>query len=178
MTSQQAYHRTFAWWILIQSWGILRFDDCDRPPHPLEDHWLRSRRLFPYCLCKCLAGCLRENGLLKVERSFRRRFSLPSLSTNCTGCLQSELRYHSAFAMQSRLHYSLQIDASPICSMISTSFWTPHSSRIFHPVPRWRSGYPKRNATTSADGVLRAVTGTQEWQLVLFPISSGSPSKH
>ena len=46
-------------------------------------------------------------------------------------CLHAELRSDSAFALQNRELFSLQVEKTPICTWISTTFWTPNSSRTF-----------------------------------------------
>ena len=48
-----------------------------------------------------------------MAADFDRDYLLPSPTTNCNGCLPSELRYDTAYAVQNRVLYSLRKEGNP-----------------------------------------------------------------
>ena len=52
--------------------------------------------------------------VLRSAAQYDRDSLLPAPSTNCNGCLPSELRYDTAFAMQDRVLYSLWKEGTPV----------------------------------------------------------------
>ena len=71
--------------------------------------------------------------VLCMAAAFDRDYLLPSPTTKCNGCLPSELRYDTAYAMQKRVLYSLRKEGNAVFTRVSTSFWTLHSARAFLP---------------------------------------------
>ena len=113
----------------MQSWRTLRFDDhCGIKPRDVSfvggslsarltrsktlgsDRSVASRLIFTNAFC----FIARREWLHEVWRvlcmaaDFDRDYLLPSPTTNCNGCLPSELRCDTAYAMQNRVLYSLR----------------------------------------------------------------------
>ena len=85
-----------------------------------------------------------KNGEYFARRPiFDRDYLIPSPTTNCNGCLSSELRYDTAYAVQNRVLYFLRKEGTPVFTRVSTSFWTPHSARAFLPSCTKALGVPK-----------------------------------
>ena len=81
--------------------------------------------------------------LLKSLADFPRYFLLPAPSSNCSGCLQKELRHDIGSAMQNRVLSSLRFADQNSLTRSAASFWTPHSSRAFLPSATAALGVPK-----------------------------------
>ena len=81
--------------------------------------------------------------VLGSAAQYDRDYLLPAPSSNFYGCLPSELRYDTAFAMQNRVLYSPWKQGTSVFTRVSTSFWTPHSARVFMPSSTKALGVPK-----------------------------------
>ena len=84
--------------------------------------------------------------VLGSTAQYDRDYLLPAPSTNCDGCLSSEKRYDTAFAMQNRVSYSLRKEGTSVFTRVSTSFWTPHSARAFMSNSTKAFGVPKEES--------------------------------
>ena len=80
--------------------------------------------------------------LLKSLADFPKDFLLPAPSSNCSGCLQKELRYDIGSAMQNRVLSSLRFADQNSLTRSVASFWTPHSARTFLPSATAALGVP------------------------------------
>ena len=108
--STSVYHRIYAWWILVQSWGILRFDDhrgikpqdvslvggslsarLTRSKTLGSDRSVGSRQFFINAPCFVERRERLHEGwrVLCTAANFDRDYLLPSPTTNCNGCLPS-----------------------------------------------------------------------------------------
>ena len=146
------YFRIYVWWICVQTWATLRFDDhrglnpkdikvdsssftalLTRSKTFREDPALHSRLLVidAACYLQSKYWMLRGWRLLSASAPFERDFLLPALSTNYRGVVRSELRYAMAYAMQNRVLSSLYLDGSRIFSAIQ-SHSTGHLTRAGH----------------------------------------------
>ena len=94
--------------------------------------------VHPCCYMSKSGWILEGWAVLKTAADCGGEYPLPSPATHCNGCLRSELRYDSVFALQNRVLHSLQVDKFPIIPRTSTTFWTPHScpSATMSLVPR------------------------------------------
>ena len=81
--------------------------------------------------------------LLKSLADFPRDFLLLAPSSNCSGCLQKELRYDTGSAMQNRVLSSLWFANQNSLTRSVASFWTPHSARALLPSATAARGVPK-----------------------------------
>ena len=158
------YYRVYAWWILVQSWGTMRFSN-HRGLKPSDvqvtgntmaakltiskttgdDKDVAFRMVHILSCCFLSAPSLLSTGwaLLKSLADFPRYFLLPALPSNCSGCLQKELRYDIGSAMQNRVLSSLRFADQNSLTRSVASFWTPHSARTFLPSATAALGVPK-----------------------------------
>ena len=154
------YYRVYAWWILLQSWGTMRFGD-HRGPKPSDvqvtGNTMSAKltrcpkrqvifRMVHISTCCCLVSpSWLSSGwtLLKSISDFPRDFLLPAPASNCNGCLRKELRYDIGSAMQNRVLSSLQFNGQSSLTRSTASFWTPHSARSFLPSATAALGVPK-----------------------------------
>ena len=148
------YYRVYGWWILLQSWGTMRFSD-HRGLKPSDVQvtdntmsakltWLKTtgddkdvafRMVHISSCCNLVSPSWLRTGwtLLKSLADFPRNFLLPAPASNCNGCLRKELRHNIGFAMQNRVLSSLQFNGQSSLTRSTASFWTPHSARSFLP---------------------------------------------
>ena len=143
--SKQTYLRIFGWWVLLQSWGTLRFSDhrglvpkqitvddtgftgvLSRSKTLGADKTVGSRRVFVHAACY-----VRERNWLSVGWSilleaanFDRDYLLPVPTSSLQGCLQAELLYEAGFAILNRLLCALGVTAVGSSSrpLLDTSF--------------------------------------------------------
>ena len=158
------YYRVHAWWILLQSWGTMRFSD-HRGPKPSDvqvtgntmsakltrskttgdDKDVAFRMVHISSCCYLVSPSWLSTGwtLLKSIADFPRDFMSPAPSSNCNGCLRKELRHDIGSAMQNRVLLSLQFNGQSSLTRSTASFWTPHSARSFLPSATAALGVPK-----------------------------------
>ena len=158
------YYRVYAWWILLQSWGTMRFSDhrglkptdvhvtgnsmttkLTRSKTTGDDKDVAFRMVHIASCCFLISPSWLSTGwfLLKSLADFPRDFLLPAPASNCTGCLRKELRYDIGFAMQNRVLSSLKFNEQQSLTRTSASFWSPHSARSFLPSATAGLGVPK-----------------------------------
>ena len=147
------YYRVYAWWILLQSWGMMRFSDHrglkpsdvqvtgntmsakpTRSKTTGDDKDVAFRKVHFSSCCYLVSPSWLSTGwtLLKSIADFPRDFLLPAPASNCNGCLRKELRYDIGSAMQNRVLSSLQFNGQSSLTRSTASFWTSHSARSFH----------------------------------------------
>ena len=152
--SAQPYLRLFSWWVLLQNWGTLRFSDHrGSPPSEIKvsqigftarllrskttgsDKQVLSRRVFISSSCYFTTPDWLKIGwdLLQSLAPFDRDCLMPAPSTHYVACKRQELRYDTAYALQSELLASLSLSGNPLFTKMITPFWTPHSGRAFFP---------------------------------------------
>ena len=127
--SKQTYLRIIGWWVLLQSWGTLRFSDhrgllpkqitvdntgftgvLSRSKTLGSDKTVGSRPVFVHAACY-----VRERNWLSVgwktlseSANFDRDYLLPVRTSSLQGCLPAELLYAAGFALLNRLLCALQ----------------------------------------------------------------------
>ena len=149
------YLRVYAWWLLLQCWGTLRFADhrglnpgkgFEVKGNALEARLTHSKtigadRNLSYRLVLVSEHCYvrKPNWLssgwqvLSQKADFPRDYLLPMPSGNLKGCLQRELRYDTAYALQKRVMDVLVSDGQKLFTHGVGHFWSPHSGRNFLP---------------------------------------------
>ena len=145
------YLRIYSWWVLLQSWGTMRFSD-HRGLNPADitvqgnslvprltrskttgddkDVAFRLVHVSDCCFFVSPSWLCTGWSLLKSLADFPRDFLLPA---PCQGCLTQELRFDIGFSMQQRVLASLRIGTAAPFSKSVVPFWTPHSARSFLP---------------------------------------------
>ena len=148
------YFRIFAWWLLLQNWGTLRFSD-HRGIIPSEaslqsdgflakltrsktlgaDRDLQSRPVVVDAACFVVEESWMKHGweLLQTLADFPRDYLMPCPSSSFLGCIKKELRYDTAFAVQHRVLSTLSTGEKQMFQNVMPQFWTPHSGRTFLP---------------------------------------------
>ena len=149
------FFRICAWWLLLQCWGTLRFDD-HRGLHPttgfsvsgnsLVAQLTRSKTIGPdraltrrtvvvseVCYVRKPDWLSRGWELLQSQASYPRDYLLPMPSSNFKGCRQRELQYHTAHALQCRVLGNLTIGGEKLFDHPIGTYWSPHSGRNFLP---------------------------------------------
>ena len=99
------------------------------------DKNIQSRPVVISCCCYVKEPSWLQVGwkLLSRLAAFDRDFLLPSPSSNLAGCLQTELRYDTGFAMMNRLLAAIPLSGDVKIQPAIAHFWTPHSGRAFMP---------------------------------------------
>ena len=158
------YSRVFAWWILLQSWGTMRFSDhrglkpsdvqvtgntmaaeLTRSKTTGDDKDVAFRMVHISSCCYVVSPSWPSTGLtlLKSIADFPRDFLLPAPASNCNGCLRKELRYDIGSAMQNGILSSLQFNGQSSLTRSTPSLCAPHSARSFLPSATAALGVPK-----------------------------------
>ena len=163
--SNPAYMRMYGWWVLLQSWGTMRFSD-HRGLSPADISFADGS----------LTGLLRRTKTTGTDKNvsarpvrvdassfistpqwlsvgwqilcelapFKRDYLLPAPAGAYDSCLRTELRYALGYAIQNRLLARLVDDkGATVLTAEATMFWTPHSGRSFLPSCTQALGFPK-----------------------------------
>ena len=153
-TNARAYLRIMGWWLLVQSWGTLRFDD-HRGLLPADVVVNQSGMLAKLSRTKVsgpdknvsykvvvvdAAAYLRHKDWVQTGWSilcqtapFERDYLLPSPMNILRGCKCAELQYHTAFALQSQVIACSLYQGQRIFRTWTQHYFTPHSGRNFLP---------------------------------------------
>ena len=176
------FFRIYAWWLLLQCWGTLRFDD-HRGLHPttgfsvsgnsLVAQLTRSKTIGPdraltrrtlvvseACYVRKLDWLSRGSELLQSQASYPRDYLLPMPSSNFKGCRQREL--HTAHALQGRVLGCLTTGGEKLFDHPIGFYWSPHSGRNFLPSAATALKVEKATVTCWEDGRPRKVIDTVE----------------
>ena len=163
--SNPAYMRMYGWWVLLQSWGTMRFSDhrgLSAADITLKDGSLTGllRRTKTTGTDKNVsARPVRVDAssfisspqwlsagwqILNELVPFQRDYLLPAPAGAHDSCLRTELRYALGYVIQNRLLASL-VDSkgAEVLTAEATVFWTPHSVRSFLPSCTAALGFPK-----------------------------------
>ena len=132
--------RVYAWWLLLQCWGTLRFAD-HRGLNPGRDFEVRGNaleaRLTHSMPTETYVRKLNWLSfgwqLLTKKADFQRDYLLPAPSGNLKGCQHRELRYDTAYALQKRVMDVLVSDGQKLFAHGADHFWNPHSGRNYLP---------------------------------------------
>ena len=152
-----AYMRMYGWWVLLQSWGTMRFSD-HRGLSPADISFADGS----------LTGLHGQESVCEASESGRKFIHLytpvalsgmadpvraghlqkglsPSAPAGAyDSCLRTELRYALGYAIQNRLLARLVDDkGATVLTAEAMMFWTPHSGRSFLPSCTQALGFPK-----------------------------------
>ena len=165
---QPVYLRIFAWWLMLQSWGTLRFSD-HRGLEPINLRIEGGSLLAKLTRSKTLGSdkpvssrlvvvdreaYVRNSSwladglhLLRLQAPFERDYLLPAPSDNFAGVRMRELRYDTAFGIQSRIISQLCYRGQKLFNFVFPHYWSPHSGRNFLPTAAASLGFtaPDRN---------------------------------
>ena len=157
--------RVLSWWLLVQSWGTLRFDDHRRaiasrvsrvfmrvckPGSPGRKFLARTstsiagqllfilRRTFNVIL-----GCLSGGNCCRKARPHERDYLLPAPTNNYQGFKIKELKYPTAFAVQTHIISTATYRGLRIFGNSTGHYKTPHSGRNFMPSAAAVLGFAK-----------------------------------
>ena len=118
------YWRIMGWWLLLQAWGTLRFDDHRGllPADVVVDQSGMTAKLsrtkvtgpdksVGYRIVVVDAAAYLQHkewmrtgwSVLCMAAPFERDYMLPTPTSNLRGCKCAELQYHTAFAIQSQV---------------------------------------------------------------------------
>ena len=152
---------------MVDSSAVMGHDALQRPSWPqaqrrashrqhdgsqadkVKDHRRRQGRGLPHgphlVMLLSVSAVMAQHRLGSPEKSRRlsKRLSFAAPSSNCSGCLQKELRYDIGSAMQNRVLSSLRFADQNSLTRSVASFWTPHSARAFLPSATAALGVPK-----------------------------------
>ena len=153
-TDKPVFVRVLSWWLLVQSWGTLRFDD-HRGLLPrdviLSEMGLQARLTrskvsgsdkhlnFRAVIIHYSAYVQRKDwlavgwGLLLKEAPHERDYLLPAPSNNFHGFKTKELKYSTAFAVQTHIISTACYRGLRVFESSTGHYYTPHSGRNFMP---------------------------------------------
>ena len=156
--------RVLSWWLLVQSWGTLRFDD-HRGLLPrdvvVSDMGLQAKLTrskvsgsenhlnFRAVIIHSSAFVHRKDWLavgwrlLLKEAPFERDYLLPAPSNNFRGFKTKELRYPTAFAVQTHIISTACYRGLRVFEGSTGHYYTPHSGRNFMPSAAAVLGFSK-----------------------------------
>ena len=148
------FWRVMSWWLLLQSWATLRFDD-HRGIIPAEVKVSNSglhrkltrskvsgpdKKLNFRLLVVHPSSCVHQKdwlvagwNLLEKEAPYWRDYLLRAPANNYRGLRRKELSYQTAFAVQSQIISLASYRGLKIFRMSTGHFYTPHSGRNFMP---------------------------------------------
>ena len=134
----------YAWWVLIQNWGTLRFSDhrgidpssvvitkagfsaiLSRSKTIGTDKSIGSRPLTIAACCYISVPTWMQEGFTLLQQ--------PSPATDLSGAITKEMRYETGYGLQNRVLLQLNVDEERLHIPGTTQFWTPHSGRAFLP---------------------------------------------
>ena len=156
--------RVLSWWLLVQSWGTLRFDD-HRGLLPNDFRVSETGLLAKLTRSKVSGSDKHLNFWMVVIRPSAyvqhrswlqidwkllskgaphdRDYLLPAPSNNFRGFKTKELRYATAFAIQTQIISLASYRGSRIFESTTGSYYTPHSGRNFLPSATAVLGFSK-----------------------------------
>ena len=146
--------RVLSWWLLVQSWGTLRFDDhrgllprdvvvsdmgfqakLTRFKVSGSDKHLNFRAVIIHS-----SACVHRKDWLAVgwrlllkEAPLERDYLLPATSNNFRGFKTKELRYPTAFVVQIHIISTACYRGLRVFEGSTGHYYTPHSGRNFMP---------------------------------------------
>ena len=148
--AQPVDFRIMAWWLMLQSWGTLRFAD-HRGLEPSNVRFEGGMFLAKLTRSKTLGSDKQVSSrlvvvdqeahirnrtwvkdgwqLLQLQAPFDRDYLLPAPSGNFAGVQIRELRYDTAFGVQSRILRSLCYHGNRLFNFAFPHFWSPHNGR-------------------------------------------------
>ena len=156
--------RVFSWWLLVQSWGTLRFDDhrgllprdviltemglqakLTRSKVSGSDKHLNFRAVIIHSSAYVQRKDWLAVGwdLLLKEAPYERDYLLPAPSNNFRGFKTKELKYQTAFAVQTHIISTACYRGLRVFEASTGHYYTPHSGRNFMPSAASVLGFSK-----------------------------------
>ena len=148
------YWRIMGWWLLLQAWGTLRFDDhrgllqadvvvdqsgmvakLSRTKVTGPDKSVGYRMVVVDAAAYLQHKEWMRTGwsVLCQAAPFERDCMLPTPTSNLRGCKCAELQYHTAFAIQSQVIAHSTYCGRRIFTSATQHYFTPHSGRNYLP---------------------------------------------
>ena len=194
--------RVLSWWLLVQSWGTLRFDD-HRGLLPREFHvssaGLQARLTrskvsgsdkqlgYRSVIIHPSAYVQRESWLLVGWKMWQegapheRDYLMPAPTNNFQGFKVKELKYATAFAVQTHIISTATYRGLRIFGNSTGHYYTPHSGRNFMPSAASVLGFTKSERDVlggwAADGSQR-YTRTAKYKIAQMQIAVASTFKN
>ena len=194
--------RVLSWWLLVQSWGTLRFDD-HRGLLPrefivssagLQARLTRSKvsgsdkhLSYRSVIIHASAYVQRESWLsvgwklLQEGAPHERDYLLPAPTNNYQGFKVKELKYSTAFAVQTHIISTATYRGLRIFGNSTGHYYTPHSGRNFMPSAAAVLGFAKTERDIlggwAADGSQR-YTRTAKYKIGQMQIAVASTFKN
>ena len=201
VVERPVFLRILSWWLLVQSWGTLRFDD-HRGLLPrefvvtstgLQARLTRSKVSgsdkhlnYRIVIIHPSAYIQRESWLsvgwklLQESAPHERDYLLPAPTNNYQGFKIKELKYSTAFAVQTRVISIATYRGLRIFENSTGHYYTPHSGRNFMPSAAAVLGFVKTEHEKlggwAADGSQR-YTRTAKYKIAQMKIAVASTFK-
>ena len=194
--------RVLSWWLLVQSWGTLRFDD-HRGLLPREfvvtstglqarltrskvsgaDKHLNYRTVIIHPSAYIQRESWLSVGwkLLQESAPHERDYLLPAPTSNYQGFKVKELKYATAFAVQTHIISTATYRGLRIFGNSTGHYYTPHSGRNFMPSAASVLGFTKSERDVlggwAADGSQR-YTRTAKYKIAQMQVAVASTFKN
>ena len=194
--------RVLSWWLLVQSWGTLRFDDhrgllprefvvtstglqarLTRSKVSGSDKHLNYRTVIIHPSAYIQRESWLSVGwkLLHESAPHERDYLLPAPTNNYQGFKVKELKYSTAFAVQTHIISTATYRGLRIFGNSTGHYYTPHSGRNFMPSAASVLGFTKSERDVlggwAADGSQR-YTRTAKYKIAQMQIAGASTFKN
>ena len=194
--------RVLSWWLLVQSWGTLRFDDhrgllprefvvtstglqarLTRSKVSGSDKHLNYRTVIIHTSAYIQRESWLSVGwkLLQEGAPHERDYLLPAPTNNFQGFKVKELKYSTAFAVQTHIISTATYRGLRIFGISTGHYYTPHSGRNFMPSAAAVLGFNKSERDVlggwAADGSQR-YTRTAKYKIAQMQIAVASTFKN
>ena len=194
--------RVLSWWLLVQSWGTLRFDDhrgllprefvvtstglqarLTRSKVSGSDKHLNYRTVIIHPSAYIQRESWLSVGwkLLQEGAPHERDYLLPAPTNNYQGFKVKELKYSTAFAVQTHIISTATYRGLRIFGNSTGHYYTPHSGRNFMPSAAAVLGFVKSERDVlggwAADGSQR-YTRTAKYKIAQMQIAVASTFKN
>ena len=193
--------RVLSWWLLVQSWGTLRFDDhrvllprefivssaglqarLTRSKVSGSDKHLscRSVIIHPFAYVQRESWLSVGWKLLQEGAPHERDYLMPAPTNNFQGFKVKELKYATAFAVQTHIISTATYRGLRIFENSTGHYYTPHSGRNFMPSAASVLGFTKSERDVlggwAADGSQR-YTRTAKYKISQMQMAVASTFK-
>ena len=194
--------RVLSWWLLVQSWGTLRFDDhrgllprefvvtstglqarLTRSKVSGSDKHLNYRTVIIHPSAYIQRESWLSVGwkLLQEGAPHERDYLLPAPTNNYQGFKITELKYSTAFAVQTHIISTATYRGWRVFGNSTGHYYTPHSGRNFMPSAAAVLGFAKAERDIlggwAADGSQR-YTRTAKYKIAQMQIAVASTFKN
>ena len=194
--------RVLSWWLLVQSWGTLRFDDhrgllprdfvvtstglqarLTRSKVSGSDKHLNFRTVIihPSAYIQRKDWLAVGRKLLLEGAPHERDYLLPAPTNNFQGFKIKELKYSTAFAVQTHIISTASYRGVRLFEYSTGHYYTPHSGRNFMPSAAAVLGFAKSERDIlggwSAEGSQR-YTRTAKYKIAQMQIAVASTFKN